>query len=232
MGITAVWGPPRSGKTTLSVDLAHAASERGRSVCLISPEPYSELTAKLGIRIMRDKSLDKAYGAPGNLRQTVTEADELFYVLAAPWDHDAFGDEPSPDQAKELLRQAEGVFDLVIADCPATGDSLTTAYALNRADRVIMLSGSDEGAAMWYGAFRKAVNAVSEKTLTVCDGTDPAFDYLSLCKLIGKKPDLFVPYFPGAERELKRRKTLYGAGGRTGRAYAESVRKLLEEAVG
>ena len=92
MSLIAVWGPPQSGKTTLSIDLAYALSQQGKSVCLISPEPYSELTARMGIRIIHNKSLDQAYSAIGNLQQTVLEVDDLLYVLAVPWDHDAYGE--------------------------------------------------------------------------------------------------------------------------------------------
>ena len=56
MGIYAVWGPPQSGKTSLAIDLAFALSLKGKSVCLISPELYSELAARLNIRIEPEKS--------------------------------------------------------------------------------------------------------------------------------------------------------------------------------
>jgi len=97
MSMIAVWGPPRSGKTTLTIDLAYALSQQGKSVCLISPEPYSEMTVRMGIRIVREKSLEQAYENIGNLRQTVLEADDLLFVLAMPWNHDAYGEEAGTD---------------------------------------------------------------------------------------------------------------------------------------
>ena len=57
MSITAVWGPPNSGKTTLAIDLAYALTRYGRSVCLLSPEPYGELGARLGLNIPQERSL-------------------------------------------------------------------------------------------------------------------------------------------------------------------------------
>ena len=56
MSINAVWGPPHSGKTTLAIDLAYALSQKGQSVCLISPELYSELSARIKINVVRYKA--------------------------------------------------------------------------------------------------------------------------------------------------------------------------------
>ena len=77
MGIYAVWGPPQSGKTTMAIDMAFAMSLRGKSVCLISPELYSELAARLNIRIEPEKSLLEAYKKVNSLKQIVHKADDL-----------------------------------------------------------------------------------------------------------------------------------------------------------
>lgn len=71
MGINAVWGPPQSGKTTKAIDLAFALSRGGQSVLLISPELYSELAARLNIRIEPEKSLVAAYKNKESLKQIV-----------------------------------------------------------------------------------------------------------------------------------------------------------------
>ena len=60
MGIYAIWGAPQSGKTTLAVNLAYAISKGDKTVCLISPESYSELSAILGIKIPEEHSLRAA----------------------------------------------------------------------------------------------------------------------------------------------------------------------------
>ena len=226
MSLIAVWGPPQSGKTTLSIDLAFALSQQGKSVCLISPEPYSELTARMGIRILRNKSLDQAYNAIGNLQQTVMEVDDLLYVLAVPWDHDAYGEEPSADTGKELLRQAQSVFDYVLVDCPAKEGEMLAAWALSMANRVLLLSGSNEAATMWFTSFRKAVDAVSGRSIIVCVEISESYDYLSLCKLIQKNPDAFISFYPGAAKEQQAKKTLYGVKGKIGKAYTDSIRSL------
>lgn len=81
MSITSVWGPPQSGKTTLAIDLSHTFSQHGKSICLISPEPYSELTTRMSIRIPRAKSLAQAYQATGNLKQVVLEALDILKLV-------------------------------------------------------------------------------------------------------------------------------------------------------
>lgn len=82
MGINAVWGPPQSGKTTMAIDLAFALSIGGQSVLLISPELYSELAARLNIRIEPEKSLVAAYKNKESLKQIVHTVDDLLYALA------------------------------------------------------------------------------------------------------------------------------------------------------
>ncbi len=229
MSLIAVWGPPQSGKTTLSIDLAYALSQQGKSVCLISPEPYSELTARMGIRIIHNKSLDQAYSAIGNLQQTVLEADDLLYVLAVPWDHDAYGEEASADACKELLKQAQTVFDFIIVDCPSKEGEMLAAWSLSMADRVLMLSGGSETASMWYNSFKKAVDAVSSRSMIVCVEVNESYDYLSLCKLIQKNPDVFVSHYPNAAKEQQSKKTLYGIKSKIGKAYTESIHGLCEK---
>ena len=76
MGINAVWGPPQSGKTTMAIDLAFALSRGGQSVLLISPELYSELAARLNIRIEPEKSLVAAYKNKESLKQIVHTVDD------------------------------------------------------------------------------------------------------------------------------------------------------------
>ena len=117
MGIYAVWGPPQSGKTTMAIDMAFAMSLRGKSVCLISPELYSELAARLNIRIEPEKSLLAAYKKVNSLKQIVHKADDLLYVLAVPFDHDAFGEDMPEEAARALVEQAGKTFDVVIGWC-------------------------------------------------------------------------------------------------------------------
>jgi MinD-like ATPase involved in chromosome partitioning or flagellar assembly len=227
MSITAVWGPPQSGKTTLAIDLAHAFSQRGKSVCLISPEPYSELTARMSIRIPRAKSLAQAYGTPGNLKQVVFEASDLLYVLAASWDADAFDAEPSNAGVKELLRQAEETFDCVVVDCPSGNGSALAARALNMAAKAILLSGGSGVSAMWYGAYRRSIEALSDRTICVCNQVSGSYDYLGLCKLIHQNPEVFVPYYPDIASIQMMKRMLYGSTSKTARSTRKVWTKSL-----
>lgn len=57
MSICAIWGAPQSGKTTLALNLAYGISRGDKTVCLISPVEYSELSALLGVKIPVEQSL-------------------------------------------------------------------------------------------------------------------------------------------------------------------------------
>lgn len=159
MGINAVWGPPQSGKTTMAIDLAFALSRGGQSVLLISPELYSELAARLNIRIEPEKSLVAAYKNKESLKQIVHTVDDLLYALAVPFDNDAFGEDVSEEVARAVIEQANNLFDVVIVDCPAHTGSALAAWALSRAEIVFMMSGAHSAAVMWNNAFRRAVDA-------------------------------------------------------------------------
>lgn len=229
MSITSVWGPPQSGKTTLAIDLSHAFSQHGKSVCLISPEPYSELTARMSIRIPHAKSLAQAYQAPGNLKQVVLEASDLLYVLAASWDTDAFDEEPASASVKELLRQAEEAFDCVIVDCPSGNGNALAARALNMATKAVLLSGGSGVSAMWYGAYRRSLEALSDRTICVCNQVVGSYDYLGLCKLIRQNPEVFIPHYPDIASIQMMKRTLHGSTSKTGREYTDSLDRLIEK---
>lgn len=121
MGINAVWGPPQSGKTTMAIDLAFALSRGGQSVLLISPELYSELAARLNIRIEPEKSLVAAYKNKESLKQIVHTVDDLLYALAVPFDNDAFGEDVSEEVARVVIEQANNLFDVVTVVCAVGG---------------------------------------------------------------------------------------------------------------
>lgn len=226
MGMTAVWGPPQSGKTTLAIDLAYALSQGGLSVCLISPELYGELSAKLSLKISRDTSLAAHKSKP--LEQLVRSVGELFYVLAMPYDHDAFSEDISNPEAKQLLRQARELFDTVIVDCPSHTGSAIAAWALNTADRVLMMSGSHSTAVLWNNAYHRAVDAVENKTFHVCAQLQDTFDYSTLLTMLDVTPEVWLPHVPDAAMTQMQARTLYGQKGKQGKGYTQAIDQLCD----
>ena len=226
MGIVAVWGPPNSGKTTLAIDLAHALARYGRSVCLISPEPYGELGARLGLNIPPERSLLRVSKGEGALEQSALSVRELLFLLSAGSGEDSFGDSVSVEAAKRLLDRAEVSFDLVLTDCPAAMDDPVSAWTMNRAEHVVLLSGCRSASGSWFSSCSRALAAISGKVVPVCLEASPAYDYPGLLKLEGMTPAVWVPHYPSAEETQGEKLTLYGSGGRTGRAYTESIDAL------
>ena len=223
MSIYAVWGPPHSGKTTLAIDIAYALSQKGQSVCFISPELYSELSARMKINITKQKSLTMAYKTKESLKQVVFRADELLYVLAVPRYNDAFGEDTSSDAAKTILYQANTLFDVVLVDCPSYAGSVLAAWALNRAEKVLLLTGSQVSSSLWYNAYRRAVETVTGRTVSICIEVNDSFDYPALHKLIGVSPDVWIPFYKDAESFQNLKPTLYESGGKTGKIYSSSI---------
>lgn len=135
MGICAIWGAPQSGKTTLAVNLAYAISRGDKSVCLISPKTFSELSVLLSVKITEEHSLRTALQGRESIKQIAFRVDDLFFVLTAPVTGDLLDDNYTSEQAKSLLEQARITYDIVIVDCPSEPNNLLAAWALNKAGR-------------------------------------------------------------------------------------------------
>ncbi|MBP1737492.1 MAG: cobalamin biosynthesis protein CobQ [Oscillospiraceae bacterium] len=229
MSLCAVWGAPQSGKTTLTVNLAYAVSQGEKSVCLISPTSYSELSAFLGINIPEKQSLYAALRGGEGIRQCVFKVDELLYILAAPVTSDAFnGGDYTGEQVKALLEVAESTFDAVIVDCPSDLSNLFSAWTLNRADIVILNTGGRSACVMWYAANKKALQAIEHKAVRVSSEVTSDFDYDAMYQLLGCMPDIRVPYVREAALLQNESNYLYELPGKKGWAYARAINQLYE----
>ncbi|MEA4893978.1 MAG: hypothetical protein VB064_01815 [Oscillospiraceae bacterium] len=228
MGIYAIWGPPQSGKTTLAVNLAYAISRGDKSVCLISPAAYSELSAFLGVKIPKEQSLTAALRGGTGIRQTVFKADELLFLLAAPVTADAFNDDYSGEQVKSLLELARITFDLVLVDCPTEPNNLFAAWSLNRADKVLLTLGGHPSCVLWHGAYRKALQAIAGKTVYVGSEVVSDFDYSAMYGLLNCAPEVGIPYIREAPLLQNDGRLLFGLSGGKGRMYRQSLNKLYE----
>lgn len=228
MSVCAIWGAPQTGKTTLAVNLAYAVSRGDQSVCLISPVSYSELSAILGVKIPEENSLGAALRGEAPLQQTVFKADELFYVLAAPSVASALDGDYSGEQVKTLLELARLTFDLVLVDCLSETNDLFSAWALNRADKVLLCVGGHVSGVLWHRANKKALQAAQGKTVYVGSEIIPGFDYTTMYKLLKCTPEIKIPSIREAPLFQNERRFLLALSGKRGRAYTGAINKLCE----
>ena len=228
MSVCAIWGAPQTGKTTLAVNLAYAVSRGDQSVCLISPVAYSELSAFLGVKIPEENSLGATLRGGASLRQTVFKVDELLYVLAAPSAASALDGDYSGEQVKTLLELARLTFDVVLVDCLSETNDLFSAWALNRADKVLLCVGGHISSVLWHRANKKALQAAQDKTLYVGSEIIQGLDYAAMYKLLKCTPEIKIPYIPEAPLFQNERRFLFALSGKKGRAYAGAMGKLYE----
>lgn len=228
MSICAIWGAPQTGKTTLAINLAYAVSRGDQSVCLISPIAYSEFSGILGVKIPEENSLYAALLGGALLRQTVFKVDELLYVLAAPSAASALDGDYSGEQIKTLLELARLTFDLVVVDCLSETNDLFSAWALNRADKVLMCVGGHVSGVLWHRANKKVLQAARDKTVYVGSEVIPGLDYAAMYKLLKCTPEIKIPYVREAPLFQNERRFLFGLSGKKGRAYAGAIEKLYE----
>lgn len=228
MSICAIWGTPQGGKTTLAINLAYAISRKGKSVCLISPQPYSELSAVLGVSIPESQSLQAALREVSVLQRRAHQVDELFYVLAAPIDTDFADNDCTDEQAKSLLEAAKASYDEVIVDCPSEPSSLLAAWALNKADTVLLCLGGCISGVLWYRAAKKALEALEKKTILVGSELVEDCNYIALYRSLGCLPKIRIPYIRESALLQNEGRYLYELPGKRGRAYAGAINQLYE----
>lgn len=228
MSLCAIWGAPQTGKTTLAVNLAYAVSRGDKSVCLISPVVYSELSAFLGVKITEEHSLNAALQGDAALRQIVFKANELLYVLAAPSTTSAFDGDYSGEQVKTLLELARLTFDMVLVDCLSETNDLISAWTLNRADKILLCVGGHVSGVLWHRANKKVLQAVQDKTVYVGSEIISGLDYAAMYKLLKCAPDVKIPYIRDAPLFQNERRFLFDLSGKKGRVYAGAIDKLYE----
>ena len=228
MSLCAIWGAPQSGKTTLAVNLAHAVSRGDKSVCLISPVAYSELSAFLGVKIPEERSLRAALRGDAGIRQAVFKVDELFYVLAAPSTADAFESNYTGEQVKALLELARLTFDLVLVDCPAETNNLIAAWALNKADTVLLSLGGHISCVLWHMANARALQTVQGRAVYVSSEVTSSFDYAAMHRLLHCTPEIKIPYIREAPLLQNEKRLLLQTSGKKGRAYGKAINQLCE----
>lgn len=228
MSLCAIWGAPQTGKTTVSVNLAHAVSRGDKSVCLISPEAYGELSAFLGVKILEERSLYAALRGGAGIRQTVYRIDELLYVLAAPSETDAFDGDYTGEQVKTLLELARLTFDVVLVDCPSETNNLFAAWSLNKSDTVLLCLGGHVSCALWHTANARALQAVQNRAVYVSTAGTSDFDYDAMHRLLNVTPAVTIPYIPEAPLLQNEERLLLGLSGKKGRAYAAAIDRLCE----
>lgn len=108
-------------------------------------------------------------------------------------------------------------------DCPSYAGSMLAAWALNRAENVLLITGSQVSSSLWYNAYRRAIETVTARAVSICTEINDSFDYPALHKLIGVSPEVWIPFYKDAESFQNLKPTLYGSGGKTGKAYTGSI---------
>ncbi len=188
MGIYSIWGPPQSGKTTLAVALAGQCAKAGKTVCLIAPVPFSELSAMLEVQIPTEKSLQTAIRGTGNLRKTVVKAMDSLYVLAYPTLGDSLDDHFTSRQVEEFLEMAKVTFDVVLVDCPCSMDNLVAAWAMQKSEKVLLCLGCCPSSVLWHKAMARPLDAIAEKVVNVGVEYNPNLDYSAMYDLLECRP--------------------------------------------
>ena len=170
----AVWGAPRSGKTTFACRMGMALAGTLRpdtlnpmSVVVVSPDLETPALPLLFPHRDRDELpsmgdlLSRPDGKDRILETLVTaekggkEADGLAYLGYGPCDNPSRYPVPSPRAAAGLWEALTEQADVVIADLPDSVKDPFSACALKRAEVVFRLLTPDLHAAVWEASHRE-----------------------------------------------------------------------------
>lgn len=171
----AVWGSPRSGKTTfccrMGMALANAKNERtgqDRKVIVVCPD--NEIPALALLFPRRDREdlpsmgrlladpvidRDKLLASLTAAEKGGSPADRLAYLGYAPCDHALRYPAPSPRACARLWQILAETADVLIADCPSDLRHPFAALAANRAQTVFRLLTGDLQSAVWEASRRE-----------------------------------------------------------------------------
>jgi len=227
LSINIIWGPPGSGKTTLSTDLLNSYSKNNKNVCLISPDVHSTVSARLGITIPEDKSLNGCLSSDKKTIDALYSLGQGKYLLAWPTGNDAFNNVLCLNDAKRIISQLSSVMDGIIIDGASYPTCALSAWALKSADSVVLLSGCDCESGLWYRSFKRALSLVDSKSIHACMKTRPNMDMGIVNALTGLNPDIIFPYCESALNLKDSAKSIYGRNGRKEREYTAAVDTLF-----
>jgi len=228
MSICAIWGAPQSGKTTLAVNLAHAISGSGKSVLLISTADNSELSAVFGTNISDRQCLKAAIEGRESIKHTAHKISELLFILAPSSAAEALDENYSGEQAKTLLTLAKAAYDVVLVDCQSQTSNTLSAWALSKADKILMCAGGRLSNILWYAAHERAIAALERKSIHVSTETAQFFDYAKMHENMGFKPVAALPFIIDAAFLQNEKKLIYNHQGKKGKKYADAIDNLRE----
>lgn len=147
--VVAVWGSPSSGKTTVSVKLAHYLASRRRNVVLLLCDMVSPPLPCLcnPADLVEEHSLGSVLGAT-HVTQALIKENCIFHkkykyltMLGMKKGENVFTYPPYTQvQAQELVRNLKTMADYVIIDCGSyIAYDVLSAVALIEADQVLRL---------------------------------------------------------------------------------------------
>ena len=180
----------------------------------------------LSVKITEEHSLRTALQGRESIRQTAFRVDDLFFVLTAPVTGDLLDDNYTSEQAKSLLEQARITYDIVIVDCPSGPNNLLAAWALNKADTVVLTYGGRLSCIMWHTANKRALQAIQRKIVNVSSEVTSDFDYEGMQKTLKCTPDVKIPYISESPLLFSENKLLVQLPGKKGRLYSKAINDL------
>lgn len=194
--IISIWGPPQSGKTTISCELAKMISNSQKRVLLISCEDYAQLPFRFGVSPDEGHTILNAYKTPSSLPDVAIQINDNLSLLS-PLPHDyAFSAECLPEQATGILEAAESHYECVIVDCTTWKANALTGKAIAKARHLIVPLPASVMAQGWMEAHAAIFKQHVRPCLYVVNATAPNFNYEALLDNLRIPPIGGLPYIP------------------------------------
>lgn len=227
--ISAIWGSPQCGKTTLAVELATAIAHSGKSVCLISAEDFGDIATRFGKVIPAENSIVYACKNPQGMRAIAFPVTENLFVLGAALTDAFLNLTFSHTQAESLLRTAAAIYDEVIVDCTSWKANVITGTSISLAKIIFVPLPGRVSAAAWCNANMSILEKKADTMVYLKNETLREFDYEALFHMTKKTPEITLPYYPKLDMLQNDGKTIFDEGVTK---YSQPYKKAISNIIG
>jgi|GEM_PF-2881395 len=221
--MTAIWGPPDGGKTTLAANLA-ACLAREDTVLLVSSNLwFPEIQLHFGQVVPEQNSLARLpqEGCAMYELFTPVKGNANLQLLTLPDDYgELFGDYLNSGLAENLFEQIGRYrFAQVIVDCSAVPDNPISTLALHQAETVLHVGTPAIAGLFWYRAMKplREALALDKKSRFVANHADNGLIYGDI------EPDFQLPEIEQMGQYAAQGKTAFAAGVRK---YAARIKEI------
>ncbi|MDR0819641.1 MAG: ParA family protein [Oscillospiraceae bacterium] len=237
--VTAIWGSPGSGKSTIATKVAYRLAEQGRETSLLfcdTTAPMLPCVCPPG-EIERERSLGSVFAAAhatanlvSNNLTTLKRSDKLKMLGFLKRENAQSYPQCSERLAAELIDCLREIAEYVIIDCSGSYDALTLA-ALKSSDVTFRLVSGELKSVSYYSSQLPLLAELApnlDAHLRVAANTRPLRFWEHINQTLSRTA-FALPYSAEVERQCADGNLLSELKSKDGRLFARELDKIISE---